>query len=104
MAGVQGFEPQLPDSESGVLPLNYTPSPLHHSYEWHRITTPKNIPHLPILVKIRKGSPRACAKSVLMRFGSEAALKTLFSSCLAASPPNKKRKLIPASRTSDFAS
>ena len=25
MAGVQGFEPQLPDPESGVLPLDDTP-------------------------------------------------------------------------------
>ncbi len=25
MAGAQGFEPHLPDSESGVLPLNYAP-------------------------------------------------------------------------------
>ncbi len=27
LAGVQGFEPQLPDPESGVLPLDDTPSP-----------------------------------------------------------------------------
>lgn len=26
MAGAQGFEPHLPDSESGVLPLNYAPT------------------------------------------------------------------------------
>ena len=25
LAGEQGFEPQLPESESGVLPLNYSP-------------------------------------------------------------------------------
>jgi hypothetical protein len=25
LAGEQGFEPQLPDPESGVLPLNYSP-------------------------------------------------------------------------------
>ena len=28
VAGEQGFEPQLPDPESGVLPLDDSPSPL----------------------------------------------------------------------------
>ncbi len=28
LAGEEGFEPSLPDSESGVLPLNYSPATL----------------------------------------------------------------------------
>lgn len=41
MAGVQGFEPQLPDPESGVLPLDDTPPAKDDSTNQHVERQPK---------------------------------------------------------------
>jgi hypothetical protein len=40
LAGVQGFEPQLTDPESAVLPLNDTPSSLRTLYAFARTIIP----------------------------------------------------------------
>jgi hypothetical protein len=34
MAGRPGFEPELPDSETGVLPLNYPPTSINIFISW----------------------------------------------------------------------
>ena len=44
MTGVQGFEPQLTDSESAVLPLDDTPS-LTPRYRFTASEAKRNIPY-----------------------------------------------------------